>query len=156
MTPLVEPVHTHRTTCTHTSVLPAHTWNQSADTEPGLVLSKMQRLWMDDLFTGRRKAGYHVARSGTHWCWCYSHCQMKLWIFWYTTDDSQDIYKYSDRLQADSDLWNVNERKVASVLYSDCIHMLNFIASVTVYFKLAQLIKGPILSQYLDHKFCNK
>lgn len=72
---------------------------------------------------------------------------------WYTTDDSQDIYKYSDRLQADSDLSNMNEPKVASVLYSDCIHMLNFIASVTsVYFNLAQLI----LSQYLDNKFCNK
>lgn len=44
---------------------------------------------MDDLFTGRRKAGYHVARSGTHWCWCYSHCQMKPWIYliynrWFT------------------------------------------------------------------------
>lgn len=75
---------------------------------------------------------------------------------WYTTDDSQDIYKYSDRLQADSDLSNTNEPMVASVLYSDCIHMLNFIASVTVYFNLAQLIKGLILSQYLDYKFCNK
>lgn len=33
--------HTHTTTCIHTSVPPAHTWNQSVDTEPGLVLSKM-------------------------------------------------------------------------------------------------------------------
>lgn len=150
----MEPPHTHRTT--HTSVPPAHTWNQSVDTEPGLVLSKMQRLWADDLFTGRRKAGYHIARSGTHWCWCCSHCQMDLFdIQQMTADDSKDMYKYPDRLQADSDSWNANvPRSCIYVLYSDCIHRLNFI--VSFYFKLAQLNKGPILSEYLGRKLCQK
>lgn len=72
---------------------------------------------------------------------------------WYTTDDSQDTYKYSDRLQADADPRDASEHLCYMLTASTCSI---FIASVTVYFKLAELIKGAILSQYLDHKFCNK
>lgn len=80
--------HTHRephthfsAACTHVEPVSGH-WARAG-------LSKMQRLWTEDLFTGRRKAGYHIARSGTHWCWCRSHCQMKPWIYlmykrWFT------------------------------------------------------------------------
>lgn len=104
-------VHAHHYVIgTHTSDPPAHTWNQSVDTEHRLVLSKMQRLWMDDLFTGRRKAGYRVARSGTHWCCWYSHCQMKPWIFLIYNRWSWGYTQALDRLwQEGSDLWNVHE-----------------------------------------------
>lgn len=125
---------------THSSVPPAHTWNQSVDIEPGPVLSKMQRLWTDDLFTGRRKAGYHVARSGTHDVDAARVVGWNRRSSWYATDDSGDTYKYSDRAQTDADLWN--KPGLPSVLDS------------TVPACTGAANQWRHLREYLDHKFC--
>lgn len=64
---------------------------------------------------------------------------------WYTTDASQYMYKYCDSLQADR-----------FVKWAECwiCDKSTGLISMFVDLQQAQFIKGAILSQYLDHKFC--
>lgn len=137
MTLLVQAAH--RTT--HTSVPPAHTWNQSVDIEPGPVLRKMREA-LNGWSVYREKKGE------------LSHCQIwntLMMMLLMLSDETVDLFDTQQMIHRLRTNILTEYRQTQICETSPAFHPWWTAQRLHA---LARRIKSPVLRAYLDHKFC--